>query len=72
MTLARLDDVLLHEHPAVALEVLDAVLALRPILFELGEDLRAAALRGREVRIDVVDEDGDAVDDPLRLAQTCA
>src|SRR2546421_1608701 len=53
---------LLREHPAMALEVLDAIRPRAVALLRLGQHIRAGAARLLEVRIQVLDPDVHAVD----------
>ncbi|HKE01823.1 MAG TPA: hypothetical protein VKE69_12490, partial [Planctomycetota bacterium] len=48
----------------MALEVLGAVAAAGEAVLDLGEDRGAGRLRAEVVRVDVVDHDENAVDDP--------
>src|ERR1700687_5064870 len=53
----------LHEHPAMALEVLGPVALPVLIRFDIADDGSAPLLRLLEMRIDIVDVDQHAVDD---------
>src|SRR5207245_8790865 len=67
----RLAPEALGEHPAMPLEVLDAVLTLPFVGLRLAQDLRAAALGAAEVGVDVIDVDDEAIDD-VRILEPLA